>query len=86
MIYAQTYILNNETSVEMNLDIFSQDEILEIRIIKNGIIVETIVPNNSGYFYSTVVSIDDVALGDWIVIEVIADFTAYAITNPIFIG
>jgi len=86
MIYGETYALGQETFVDINLDLFSQDEILELRIIKNGEIIETIVPMLDGYRYQNTIRIDNVSLGDWFVIEIIGDYTAYAITNPIFLG
>jgi hypothetical protein len=86
MIYGQTYVLDGATSVDINLDIFSIDKILELRIIKNGEIIETIVPELEGYSYEDIITVNDVSAGDWFVIEIIGDFTAYAITNPIFLG
>jgi hypothetical protein len=86
MIYGQTFVLDGVNSVDINLDVFSLDEILELRIIKNGEIIETIVPDMDGFSYSDVYTVNNVSVGDWFVIEVIADFTAYAITNPIFLG
>jgi hypothetical protein len=86
MIYGETYALGQETSVDINLDLFSFDEIVELRIIKNGVIIETIVPELDGYSYQDTITVNDVSVGDWFVIEIIGDFTAYAITNPIFLG
>jgi hypothetical protein len=86
MIYGETYELGQQNSVDINLDLFSLDEIEELRIIKNGEVIETIVPELSNYYYNGIYTLSDVSVGDWIVIEILGDFTAYAITNPIFIG
>jgi hypothetical protein len=86
VIFGETYELNGDTSVELNLDLFSMDDVLELRIIKNGEIVELITPELSAYRYQDSITIADVSEGDWILVEIIGDFTAYAITNPIFIG
>ena len=85
-IYGETYELNQETSIDIDLDLFCLDEITEIRIIKNGEIIETILTDYSGYNYQDIITVDNVALGDWFVIEVLGELTTYAITNPIFLG
>jgi hypothetical protein len=85
-IYGETYILNQETSINISLDLFSYGNIQELRIIKNGEIIQTIVPQLNGYYYNDIITVNNVTAGDWFVIEIIGDFTAYAITNPIFLG
>jgi len=84
-IYGQTYLLNGQDYIDIDIDLFSRENVQEIRIIKNGDIVETIFMDNFNYRYQDVLRLDDMSSGDWIVIEVIGDHTAYAITNPIFV-
>lgn len=85
-IYGETADINSESSVAIDIDLFSRDNLQELRIIKNGVIVKTVVFEDDINLYLNQLTIDNISEGDWIVLEVLGDFTAYAITNPIFIG
>ncbi|MFW5889607.1 MAG: CehA/McbA family metallohydrolase, partial [Bacillota bacterium] len=41
-IYGETYNLNGDDSIDIDIDLFSRDDISEIRIIKNGDVIETL--------------------------------------------
>ncbi|MDD3842517.1 MAG: CehA/McbA family metallohydrolase [Candidatus Izemoplasmatales bacterium] len=84
--YGETYSLNEATTVTINLSVFSRDQMRTINIYKNGEIVSTLSAIDGSMLLDDIVTINDVEVGDWFVIEVIGDEALYAITNPIFIG
>jgi hypothetical protein len=82
--YGETYSLGGSSTVDIDFDLFSQDQIEQINIIKNGEVVKVITEGFDDLYHQFTTNLDDVAAGDWVVFEVIASNTAYAITNPIF--
>jgi hypothetical protein len=83
--YGETYHLVGASSIVIDLDVFSRDQIETINIYKNGVIVKTISIEDDSMYYSNQVQIEGLSDNDWIVIEVLGVETLYAITNPIFI-
>lgn len=85
--YGDSFSLEGATAVDLDLDLFSRDSVTRINIYKNGETVVTVLLLDSGFPINLqeTVTVEGVAAGDWIVIEVIGENTLYAITNPIFI-
>ncbi|XMB71667.1 CehA/McbA family metallohydrolase [Mycoplasmatota bacterium WC30] len=85
-IYGEFASLAGRDSIDIDIDMFSRDQVETINIYKNGQIIKTIDVTESYQQYVDVITINDVSTGDWFVFEVIGENTAYAITNPIFLA
>jgi len=75
----------NEGSITFTNDIFCADGMQTIRFVKNGEIIKTITLDNLTS-YQEDVTLNGLASGDWVLIEVLGDWGCYAISNPVFIG
>ncbi|HAQ56629.1 MAG TPA: hypothetical protein DCR44_04440 [Acholeplasmatales bacterium] len=84
--YGETYSLDGETSVTIDLSIFSRDQMSQIIIYRNGEVAMTIDAAEGSMWYQDVVTLDGLEAGDWLVFEVLGEEALYAITNPIFMG
>lgn len=84
--YGETFALNGSTSIDIDFDLFSFDQIEKINVVKNGEVVQVITEGFDELYYQSVLHMTGVAPGDWFVFEVIGEKTAYALTNPIFLG
>lgn len=83
--YGETFSLGTSTSVTLDITGFCREGINTINIIVNGEVAEQI--NLDEYInYQDQILLDNVAIGDWIVIEAEGPMARYAITNPIFLG
>lgn len=81
-IYGETVTADRATQI--NVNVFNRDGLEGLRIVKNGVIIQTI--NLTGTTYNATINLDGFQTGDWIVLEVLGKDIYYAITNPIFIG
>lgn len=80
-IYGETVELAKATKI--NINIFNREGLEGIRVIKNGVVLQTI--NLTGTVYTNSIDLTGLQSGDWILLEVLGKDIFYAITNPIFI-
>lgn len=92
MIYAdiagKTYGETVETVADhatANIELFARDGFEQLRIIKNGELIETIASNAETRLQITV-DLTDLVDGDWFIFEVFGQGVQYAISNPVFIS
>jgi histidinol phosphatase-like PHP family hydrolase len=84
--YGETYSLNGDNAVTVDLSVFSRDSMDSINVYRNGTIVLTIDVDEDLMRYEGNFVLDEVEAGDWFVFEVVGEDALYAITNPIFMG
>ena len=73
--------------VTLHTDIFNRDGIREIRVVRNGSILQTVALDGTEDRYNEPIALSaDWQAGDWVLIEVLGPVSQYAITNPILIG
>ena len=71
----------------LHTDIFNRDGIREIRVVRNGSILQTVALDGTEDRYNEPIALSaDWQAGDWVLIEVLGPVSQYAITNPILIG
>ena len=71
----------------VHTDIFNRDGIQEIRVVRNGEVLQSITLDGTTDRYSDPITISaDWQTGDWVLIEVLGPISQYAITNPVLIG
>jgi len=84
--YGETYSLDGATSVTIDLSVFSRDQMSQIVVYLNGEVAMTLDAAEGSMWYQDAVTLQGVAVDDWIVFEVLGEEALYAITNPIFMG
>lgn len=84
-IYGESVSLNGRTSIDIDIEMFSRDQVETIIIYQNGTIIEEIDVTENYNDYINTFTVNNIAVGDWFVFEVVGENTAYAITNPIFL-
>ncbi len=84
--YGETYDIGSSTSVNLNLNLFSRDQMQTVNFYLNGEIVKTLTIAEGVTIYQDLVELTGITENSWLVIEVLGEDTLYAITNPIFIS
>ncbi len=75
------------SELTIHTDIFNRDGIREIRVVKNGAIIETVSLGGKTDRYTDPIAITGSwEKGDWLLLEVLGPISQYAITNPVIIG
>lgn len=70
-------------SAQLNIEAFCRDGLEEIKIVKNGEVIEIIEINDTDF--NGQIALSGLNSGDWIILEGLGEGINYAITNPIFI-
>ena len=78
--YGQTAAAGEGSALDVEL--FCRERLKTLNIYKNGEIIKTVPLDGQNYDNS--ISLDGMAAGDWIVIEVYGEGVYYAVSNPIF--
>jgi hypothetical protein len=81
-IYGETVALDRAT--KLNINLFNRDGLEQLKIIKNGEVMQSI--DLSGSYYNESIDLNGLNSGDWILLEVLGKDIYYALTNPIFIN
>lgn len=82
--YGETLVTAADNAIA-NIELFARDGFEELRIIKNGEVIETIATNDESRL-TTPVELTDIEADDWFIFEVFGHGVQYAISNPIFIA
>jgi hypothetical protein len=81
--YGETVANAGSTSYTVKTDIFNRDGMNFVKVVKNGQDIKKVTLDNVTS-YNSDIQLDNIQVGDWIVIEVSGPGSEYAITNPIF--